>query len=375
MKNSLLKGLMVFLTMLCTSLTYSQDVSGTVSDASGPLPGASVLVKGTTKGAQTDFDGKFTIKGVGSNAVLVFSYIGLKSQEVNVAGRSNVNVTLKEDSAELKEVVVIGYGSVKKKDATGAVDQLSSKSFDNVGAPSPADLLRGKVSGVQVTSASGEPGAGASIRIRGNSSIRSGNGPLIVVDGVPLDGGDITAGGSDIGLGGSSARNPLNFINQNDIESMTILKDASSTAIYGSRGANGVIVITTKKSKSKEAQLTYSNSFTFSSLASNLKLMNSADFVANGGTNNGASGYNWEKEIIRNAFSSNHDVAFTKSTENSSTRLSVGASNTEGIVNKTGLDKYTIAFNNSNDFFGGALKIDTKVNYSSLRRPICFDFK
>ncbi|MEY4333317.1 MAG: hypothetical protein RLZZ196_2060 [Bacteroidota bacterium] len=367
MKNSLLKGLMVFLTMLCTSLTYSQDVSGTVSDASGPLPGASVLVKGTTKGAQTDFDGKFTIKNVGSNAVLVISYIGLKTQEVNVAGRSNVNVTLKEDSAELKEVVVIGYGSVKKKDATGAVDQLSAKSFDNVGAPSPADLLRGKVSGVQVTSQSGEPGAGASIRIRGNSSIRSGNGPLIVVDGVPLDGGDVSAGGSDIGLGGSSARNPLNFINQNDIESMTILKDASSTAIYGSRGANGVVVITTKKSKSKEAQLTYSNSFTFSTLASNLKLMNSAQFVANGGANNGSTGYNWEDAILRSAFSTNHDVAFTKSTENSSTRLSIGASNTEGVVKNTGLDKYTFAFNNSNDFFGGALKVDTKVNYSSLR--------
>ena len=358
---------MVFLTMLCTSLTYSQDVSGTVSDASGPLPGASVLVKGTTKGAQTDFDGKFTIKNVGSNAVLVFSYIGLKTQEVNVAGRSNVNVTLKEDSAELKEVVVIGYGSVKKKDATGAVDQLSSKSFDNVGAPSPADLLRGKVSGVQVTSASGEPGAGASIRIRGNSSIRSGNGPLIVIDGVPLDGGDVSAGGSDIGLGSSSARNPLNFINQNDIESMTILKDASSTAIYGSRGANGVVVITTKKSKSKEPQLTYSNSFTFSTLASNLKLMNSTEYVANGGRNNGSTGYNWEDTILRDAFSMNHDVSFTKSTDNSSTRVSIGASNTEGVVKKTGIDKYTFSFNNSNDFFGGALKVDTKVNYSSLR--------
>ncbi len=357
---------MVFLTMLCTSLTYSQDVSGTVSDASGPLPGASVLVKGTTKGAQTDFDGKFTIKNVGSNAVLVFSYIGLKSQEVNVAGRSNVNVTLKEDSAELKEVVVIGYGSVKKKDATGAVDQLSSKSFDNVGAPSPADLLRGKVSGVQVTSQSGEPGAGASIRIRGNSSIRSGNGPLIVVDGVPLDGGDVSTG-SDIGLGSSSARNPLNFINQNDIESMTILKDASSTAIYGSRGANGVVVITTKKSKSKEPQLSYSNSFTFSSLASNLELMSASEFVANGGKDNGSRSYNWKDAIMRDAFSTNHDVAFTKSTDNSSTRLSIGASNTEGVVKNTGLDKYTIAFNNSNDFFGGALKIDTKVNYSSLK--------
>ena len=366
MKNSLLKGLMVFLTMLCTSLTYSQDVSGTVSDASGPLPGASVLVKGTTKGAQTDFDGKFTIKNAGSNAVLVFSYIGLKSQEVNVAGRSNVNVTLKEDSAELKEVVVIGYGSVKKKDATGAVDQLSSKSFDNVGAPSPADLLRGKVSGVQVTSQSGEPGAGASIRIRGNSSIRSGNGPLIVVDGVPLDGGDVSPG-NDIGLGSQSARNPLNFINQNDIESMTILKDASSTAIYGSRGANGVVVITTKKSKSKEPQLTYSNSFTFSSVASNLDIMSAAEFVANGGKDNGSRSYDWKDAIMRNAFSSNHDVSFTKSTENSSTRVSIGASNTEGIVNKTGLDKYTFALNNSNDFFGGALKVDTKVNYSNMR--------
>ena len=357
---------MVFLTMLCTSLTYSQDVSATVSDASGPLPGASVLVKGTTKGAQTDFDGKFTIKNVGSNAVLVFSYIGLKTQEVNVAGRSNVNVTLKEDSAELKEVVVIGYGSVKKKDATGAVDQLSSKSFDNVGAPNPADLLRGKVAGVQVTQSSGEPGAAASIRIRGNSSIRSGNGPLIVVDGVPLDGGDVSPG-NDVGLGSQSARNPLNFINQNDIESLTILKDASSTAIYGSRGANGVVVITTKKSKSKEPQLTYSNSFTFSSLASNLELMSADEFVANGGKDNGSRSYNWEDAIMRNAFSSNHDVSFTKSTENSSTRVSIGASNTEGIVNKTGLDKYTFALNNSNDFFGGALKVDTKVNYSNLR--------
>ncbi len=399
MKNSLLKGLMVLVTILCTSLTYSQDVSGTVSDASGPLPGASVVVKGTTKGAQTDFDGKFTIKNVGPNAVLVFSYIGLKTQEVNVAGRSNINVTLKEDSAELKEVVVIGYGSVKKKDATGAVDQLSSKSFDNVGAPSPADLLRGKVSGVQVTSASGEPGAGASIRIRGNSSIRSGNGPLIVIDGVPLDGGDVSAGGSDIGLGSSSARNPLNFINQNDIESMTILKDASSTAIYGSRGANGVIVITTKKSKSKEPQLTYSNSFTFSTLASNLKMMSASEFagrvasgdvtrknaaiadaLANGKTqaeaiaageaakfDQGGRTYNWEDAILQSGLTSTHDITFTKSTENSSTRLSIGSSNTEGIVKNTGLDKYTLAFNNSNDFFGGALKVETKMNYANLR--------
>lgn len=366
MKNILIKGLMAVFLTLFTSMAYAQDVSGTVSDANGPLPGASVLVKGTKNGTQTDFDGKFTIKNVGAGAVLVFSYIGLKVQEVEVAGKSNITVSLLEDAAQLNEVLVIGYGTVTKKDATGAVDQLNSKNFDNVAAPNPADLLRGKVAGVQVTQSSGEPGAGASIRIRGNSSIRSGNGPLIVVDGVPLDGGDVSTG-SDIGLGGSSARNPLNFINQNDIESLTVLKDASSTAIYGSRGANGVIVITTKKSKSRETQLTYSNSVVFSSIASNLKLMDSEEFVANGGRDNGSRGYNWEDAILRNALSTNHDLSFSKSSDNSSTRISIGASNTEGIVNRTGLDKYTFSLNNSNDFFGGSLKVDTKVIYSSLR--------
>ncbi|MDI6048576.1 SusC/RagA family TonB-linked outer membrane protein [Flavobacterium sp. XS2P24] len=366
MKNSLIKGLMVFLTMLCTSLTYSQDVSGTVSDASGPLPGASILVKGTTNGAQTDFDGKFTIKNVGSNAVLVFSYIGLKTQEVNVAGKSTVNVVLKEDSAELKEVVVIGYGSVRKKDATGAVDQIGAKDFDNVSSPSPAQLLRGKVAGVQVTQSSGEPGAGVAIRVRGNSSIRSGNGPLIVIDGVPLDGGNVSAGGDNL-LGASSAKNPLNFVNQNDIESISVLKDASSTAIYGSRGANGVIVITTKKGKSKEPQLTYSSSVQFSKMSGNFDVMNADEFVAAGGDDKGSRSYNWKDAVLRNGFSMNHDLSFSKTTENSNTRVSFGASNTDGIVKNTGLDKYSASFYNSNDFFGGALKVESRVIYASLK--------
>lgn len=373
MKNSLIKGLMLFLTVLCTSLTYSQDVSGTVSDASGPLPGASVLVKGTTNGAQTDFDGKFTIRNVGSNAVLVFSYIGLKTQEVNVAGRSTVSVVLAVDSAELKEVVVIGYGSVRKKDATGAVDQIGAKDFDNVAAPSPAQLLRGKVAGVQVTQSSGEPGAGISVRVRGNSSIRSGNGPLYVIDGVPLDGGNVSAGGGLTAnngaqdLGSSSARNPLNFINQNDIESISVLKDASSTAIYGSRGANGVIVITTKKGKSSEPQLTYNTSYTFSKKAGDFGVMNADEFVAAGGDDRGSRTYNWEDAVMRNGFSMNHDLSFSKSTENSNTRLSFGVSNADGIVKNSGLDKYSASFYNSNDFFKGALKIESRVIYSSLK--------
>ncbi|MFE3869902.1 SusC/RagA family TonB-linked outer membrane protein [Flavobacterium sp. ZS1P70] len=366
MKNSLLKGLMVFLTMLCTSLTYSQDVSGTVSDSSGPLPGASVLVKGTTNGAQTDLDGKFTVRNVGSNAVLVFSYIGLKTQEVNVAGKSSVKVILKEDAAELKEVVVIGYGTVKKKDATGAVDQIGAKDFDNVAAPSPAQLLRGKVAGVQVTQSSGEPGAGVAIRVRGNSSIRSGNGPLIVIDGVPLDGGNVSAGGDNL-LGASSAKNPLNFVNQNDIESISVLKDASSTAIYGSRGANGVIVITTKKGKSKEPQLSYSSSVQFSKMSGKFGVMSADEFVAAGGDDKGSRSYNWKDAVLRSGFSMNHDLSFSKTTENSNTRVSFGASNTDGIVKNTGLDKYSASFYNSNDFFGGALKVESRVIYASLK--------
>jgi TonB-linked SusC/RagA family outer membrane protein len=357
---------MVFLTVLCTSMAYSQDVSGTVSDASGPLPGASILVKGTSNGAQTDLDGKFTIKNVGANAVLVFSYIGLKQQEVNVAGKTSVNIVLKEDSAELKEVVVIGYGTVRKKDATGAVDQIGAEDFDNVAAPSPAQLLRGKVAGVQVTQSSGEPGSGVSIRVRGNTSIRSGNGPLIVVDGVPLDGGNVSGGGDNL-LGASSARNPLNFINQNDIESMTVLKDASSTAIYGSRGANGVIVITTKKGKSRVPQLSYSNSVTFSKMSGDFDVMTPEQFVAAGGDDKGSRSYNWKDAVLQNGFSTNHDLSFTKSTENSNTRISLGASSTEGIVKNTGLDKYNATVYNSNDFFGGALKVEERIIYATLK--------
>ncbi|CAM2809915.1 iron complex outermembrane recepter protein [Flavobacterium frigoris] len=364
---------MVFLTVLCTSFTYSQSVSGTVSDSSGPLPGASILVKGTTNGAQTDFDGKFTIGNVGPNAILVFSYIGLKTQEVNVAGKTSVNVILKEDSAELKEVVVIGYGTVRKKDATGAVDQIGAKDFDNVAAPSPAQLLRGKVAGVQVTQSSGEPGSGVAVRVRGNSSIRSGNGPLYVIDGVPLDGGNVSAGGGLTAnngaqdLGSSSARNPLNFINQNDIESISVLKDASSTAIYGSRGANGVIVITTKKGKSSVPQLTYSTSVTFSKKAGNFGVMSADDFVAAGGDDKGSRSYNWEDAVLRNGFSMNHDLSFSKTTDNSNTRLSFGASNTDGIVKNSGLDKYSASFYNSNDFFEGALKVESRIIYTSLK--------
>jgi TonB-dependent starch-binding outer membrane protein SusC len=289
----------------------------------------------------------------------------METKEVSVDGKSVVNVFLKDDQQKLKEVVVIGYGSVKKKDATGAIDQISSKQFDNVSSVSPAQILRGKVSGLQVTSSSGEPGSGISLRVRGASSIRSGSNALIVVDGVPLDGGDISSGGGDLGAGTSAARNPLNFINQNDIESISVLKDASSTAIYGSRGANGVIMITTKKGKSKTPELTYSSSVQFGTLSTKFKLLDTKGYIAAGGKDDGGS-YNWEDAILRNSVSTNHDLSFSKSTENSNTRLSFGAANTNGIVKNTGIDKYSASLYNSNNFFGDKLKIEARIGYTNI---------
>ena len=367
MKNSLLKSLFMFLTVLFTGFAYSQDVSGTVSDSSGPLPGASVVVKGTNNTASTDLNGKYAIKNAGANAVLVFSYIGLTTQEVAVGSKSVVNVVLKDDQKELKEVVVIGYGSVKKKDATGAVDQISSKQFDNVAAASPAEVLRGKVAGVQVTNSSGEPGAATTIRIRGTSSIRTGNGPLIVVDGVPLAGGDTTSGGADINLGSSSPKNPLSFLNQNDIESISVLKDASSTAIYGSRGANGVIVVTTKKGKGK-AQLTFDTSIQVSDYKSKFDVLSADRFAQLSPANDkGSRDYDWKDAILRTAYSKNYDVAYSTSNENSNTRVSIGANQNEGIVKNTAMNKYTARLYNSTEFLDKILKIETNLSYSNVK--------
>ena len=234
---------------LCFGLVKAQTVSGTVSDANGPLPGASVLVKGTTNGTQTDFDGNYTLNNVDDAATLVFSYIGYKTQEIAVNGQSTIDVTLAEDAQALDEVVIIGYGQTTVKDATGAVSAVTSEDFNQGVISSPEQLIQGKTSGVQITQSSGEPGAGIALRIRGTASVRSNNSPLFVIDGVPVTNESVSASGADVGVGSSGAKNPLNFLNPNDIESMSILKDASATAIYGSRGANGVVVITTKSGK------------------------------------------------------------------------------------------------------------------------------
>lgn len=228
-----------FLLMFLPICLFAQNsVEGTITgEDGGTIPGVNIIIKNTNKGTTTDFDGNYAIV-VEQNQVLVFTYLGFKSQEITYTGQSEINVVMKEDASILEEVLVIGYGTAKKEDLTGAVDMVTSEDFNKGPINSAQELITGKIAGVNVTSASGAPGDGQTITIRGLGSLSLENQPLYVIDGIPIDNG---------GVGGS--RNPLNIINPNDIESMTVLKDASATAIYGSRAANGVIQITTKKGK------------------------------------------------------------------------------------------------------------------------------
>jgi TonB-dependent starch-binding outer membrane protein SusC len=312
-------------------------------------------------------DGKFTINNVGSNAVLVFSFIGLKTQEINVAGKSTVNAVLQSDEKQLQEVVVVGYGTVKKKDATGAVESIKSESFNKSISTSPEQLLQGKVAGVQVTSSSGEPGVANTVRIRGASSIRVGNDPLYVVDGVPIGGGDFSANSSDLGSGRQPSRNPLNFINPADIASMDILKDASATAIYGSRGANGVIIITTKKGKKGEGQLTFNSSLTTAKISNDYGLLGADEFRNNtAATNDYGSNVNAFNEILRTASTKQYDLGYSGGSENSSYRLSLGYLDQEGIIKNTGITKYNLALNMSQNMFNNKVKFEGGLTASYI---------
>ena len=357
-----------------TEITQKQaiEINGTVKDTNGePLPGVNILVVGTAEGTQTDFDGNYSIN-VESGAVLAFSYVGFVTQEVTVGGQTTIDIVLEEDSNRLDEVVVIGYGSTTKKDATGAVDAISAKDLTTVSAINPAAAIRGKISGVQVSQTNGEPGGGISIRIRGNSSVRGGNEPLIVVDGIPLSGGNVSAGGADIaGVGSSSAKSALNFINQEDIESITILKDASSTAIYGSRGANGVVIITTKGGKTGEAKFDFSSSVGFSSLRGDINMMSSQQYservsTLGLGQDFGGSGYDWKNTLLQTGVSTNHNLGVTFGTVNSRNRISIGISDVEGIVKNTGFQRYSVNFDNKASGFDDILTLNTKVSVSQI---------
>ncbi len=372
MKISWIRTLMLFSAFLCVAFIQAQEVSGTVSDATGPLPGASVVVKGTTIGAQTDFDGNYTLSDVPDDATLVFSYIGYANQEIPVDGQTTINVSLEEDAQALDEVVIIGYGQTTIKDATGAVSAVKSEDFNKGIISSPEQLIQGKTAGVQISQSSGEPGAGISLRIRGTASVRGNNSPLFVVDGVPVSNESVSADGADVGVGSSGSKNPLNFLNPNDIESMSILKDASATAIYGSRGANGVVVITTKSGKTggREGQWGFTSNLNISEVAKEFDLLTTEDFVERGGADLGGS-TDWQDYVFRTTASTDNNLSYSQNYGSGNVRATLGYSKQFGIIENTDLERITGRINVGQRFFDDKLKLNFQGTVSRIndRKP------
>jgi TonB-dependent starch-binding outer membrane protein SusC len=334
-----------------------KQISGTVIGSDGQaIPGVSVIVKGTTTGITTGMSGEFTLEIPADAQTLVFSFVGMKPQEIPIAGNTVFNVTMQEETIGLGEVVAVGYGIQKKIDITGAVGSVQSENFNRGVINSPGQLLQGKVAGVNVTSTSGQPGGGQQITIRGQGSIRQGSGPLFVVDGFP------------IGIDGTSAStSALNFLNPEDIESMDVLKDASATAIYGSRGANGVILITTKKGKSGVSNITVSSNFGVSNLSTEIPVFTADEFrknvVAIGGKleDRGGDTY-WQDELSRTAITYDQNLIMSGGTDKLTYRASLGYLDQEGIVINTGIKRYSGRVNATQKLMDGRLNIDFTLN-------------
>lgn len=360
---TLLMGLMISIS------AFAQiTVNGNVKDATGePVIGASVRVVGTTIGTTTDFDGNFTLSNVKQGAKLQVSYVGSQTQEV--AAAPNVQVVLQDNSQILNEVVVIGYGVAKKKDLTGSVAALKPDTKNKGVVVSAQDMLAGKIAGVAVTSEGGTPGGSATIRIRGGSSLNASNDPLIVVDGVPLDHNGI-----------KGFPNGLGMINPQDIESFNVLKDASACAIYGSRGSNGVIIITTKKGRGNMApKVSYSGNVSMSMLANKFDVLNGdeyRDFVKNyyGADSDaakllGTANTDWQDEIYRTAISTDHNVTVTGGVKGMPFRASLGYTDQNGILKTSNYQRYTASLNLSPSFFEDHLKVNAngKFMYAKTR--------
>jgi len=345
----------LFMLIVQQSWAQTKSVTGKVSDEKGnPIAGASILVKGTNIGTSTNATGDFTLGVPTSATTLVISYVGYASQEADISSSSNVSISLKPESSTLSDVVVVGYGTARRKDLTGSVASVKEKDFNKGVITAPDQLIQGKAAGVLVINNTGQPGGSTTIRIRGTSSIRSGNQPLFVIDGVPLAGGSARPGASG-GDYGSDGGNPLLFINPNDIASMEILKDASATAIYGSRGANGVIIITTKRGKSGVPQLDISAATGLSNVLKTLDVLNGDEYrsaLKDYGLTSGDYGQSedaWDA-ITRTALTQNYNVSVSGGTENGRYRLSAGYLDQQGVIETSELKKLTANLTSSFKF-------------------------
>lgn len=353
----------------------NKTITGKVTDSKdgSPMVGVSVVARGTTTGTQTGTDGTFRLSVPNSTTTLVISSVGFADQQVNVSNQTNVNVSLLATNDQLGEVVVIGYGTARKRDLTGAVASVQAKNFNQGQIVAPDQLLQSKVAGLEVTNTSGQPGAASTIKIRGNSSIRSSNNPLFVVDGVPLDGGSARPNLGNA-FGSNPNSNPLLFIDPNSIAQIDVLKDASSAAIYGARGANGVIVITTKKGTAGPMKIEVGTNFSvYAGYMRRFKILDAAQYgdalkkygqpaSLNGGTTEDAL-----KAITQTGFSKNYSIAFSGGNDVGKFRASFLASNNKGFLKKSALDKYLATIGGNYKFLDKRLTLDFNIitgNYS-----------
>ncbi|MDX1907584.1 MAG: TonB-dependent receptor [Bacteroidia bacterium] len=357
---------LLLMSWCCWVGSVSGQVTGTVTSGEDgtALPGVTIFVKGAQQGALTDDSGRFSIAAP-ADAVLIFRYYGFLSQEVPVAGQAVLNITLQPEVQTVGEVVVVGYGTQRKKDLTGAITSVSAKDFVQGNIATPEQLIAGKVAGVQITSNGGAPGSGSRIRIRGGSSLNASNDPLIVIDGVPVDNNGI-----------SGAANPLSLINPNDIESFVVLKDASATAIYGSRAANGVIIVTTKKGKQGDAfQVNFSTVLSSAQKTGTVAVLSAEEFrevVNEKGTpaqvaRLGQATTDWQEEIYRTAYSQDHNLSITGSVPNLPYRVSVGYLNQNGILKTSNLERISAAVGLAPSLLDDKLRVDINLKGSSIR--------
>jgi TonB-linked SusC/RagA family outer membrane protein len=361
---------MFFLGILFTGAMNAQGikVSGKVTDAAdgSALPGVTLLEKGTSNGTMSDAKGTFTIT-VAPNATLLVSYVGYLTQEIPVNSRTTINVVMALDVQKLQEVVVIGYGTVAKKDATGSVVAIGVRDFNQGSVSRPQDLIMGKIPGVQITTGGGDPTGGATIRIRGGSSLSASNDPLIVIDGVPID-----------NAGVSGMPNPLNLVNSNDIESFTVLKDASATAIYGSRASNGVIIITTKKGvKGRPVHVSYDGSFSFGNRTKSVDVLTPLEFRAQlysqyaptsaAALLMGKAETDWQKQIYQTATSLDHNLSFSGNIKTMPYRASVGYTDQTGILKTNGLERLTASLNLNPSFLQDHLTVTVNAKYMNIK--------
>ncbi|ULB35951.1 TonB-dependent receptor [Proteiniphilum propionicum] len=345
------------------------NVRGTIKDVTGePIVGASILLQGTTSGVVTDYNGNFSIQAPG-NGTLVISYVGYLTQTISINNRNIISIIMQEDTELLEEVVVIGYGTARKTDLTGSIATIAEKDFQKGMITDPASLISGKVAGVQITSNGGRAGGGATIRIRGGASLNASNDPLIVIDGMPVETGVI-----------SGSSNALSMINPNDIETMNILKDASATAIYGSRASNGVIIITTKKGRSGKVNIGINSQNSLGTVAKRIEVLTGDEFRELV-TNNpyadkkytdmlGTANTDWQKEIYRTAFTTDNNLNISGTAGKSFPyRVSVGFLSQDGTLKTDNVKRTTAGLNLNPSLLDDHLKVNLnlKGTYSHSR--------